>query len=463
MKKIKKITVTVIASLLLNVGTYMPVDAFAYNDISGSKAKPYIDYLISKGIVFDNGTAKFSPEQKVSNVELFTTVLKAQSYMKGESVETLVDTNSIMSKATEKGLVKSNEGLSKATSSPTVEQVAMVLYRVIKDKERLPDYFGQYDYPLDHTISDYNQISPYYRPGVAVCFANGIMSWTEKTKKTDRWGVRYIYPKNNVTRAEMCTMIAKLVDKNKRVSDISISNLKQSKYITLLLPTESKTPKYLPFANGRPVFDREKDLIDLWNTNKSSLTKSFNNSLRHDDLINHEWALKQDLEYKIKDVNDRYESTYKFIEKLFNASYKNDLIQYEKDLRYYVPYADYVNNYVNQHLKMIREQKLSIEGIVVTDPQMLYTASDSSTRTKMRLYFKISSTVTKTVKVQQRMFFPTFGDVALKTNQWYQYDFEGESASGYGFDHLKDKWIAGEYTYFETYNLSNFIPINEKK
>lgn len=425
-----------------------------------ASTNPYTTYLVSKNIV---RSTSGNETEKVTNMELLTTVLKAQNVMNGEPVETLPDANAVMAKASEKGLVKSNEGLSKAIANPTLEQAAMVIYRVMKEEEKLGEYWNQYDYSLEHTVNDYNQISPYYRSGVAMCFAKGLLTWTEKTKTSDRWGVRYLYPKNFVTRTDMYTMVAKLVDKGKRATPRTLNGLRQVKGVLIFCSEESKISRIMPFENGRPVFDKEKELTELWDTSKSTGTKYFDESLRHDDYIHSEWALQQGLEYKTAEVNSMYESSYNYIEKHFNVSYKDDLVKYEKDFRFYTPQLAYTDEYVKRQLQMIKDQKLTIEAIVVTDPKMFYGASDESNRTKMRLFFKYSSAIAKTVKMQKVMFNTEVGESIIKTNQWYMVDFEGVSSFCGSQAKYSGKWATAKHTYIETYYLTHFIPIDERK
>lgn len=419
-----------------------------------------VNFLVSKNIVSANmGKAT----EKITNAELLTTVLKAQNVMKGETVEVLADANAVMARASEKGLVKSNEGLSKANGNPTIEQAAMVVYRVMKEDEKLGEYWGQYDYSLDHMTSDYNKISPYYRSGVAMSFAKGLLSWTDKTKTSDRWGVRYLYPKNFVTRTDMYTMVAKLVDKGKRATPRTLNELRQIKTIISFCALEGKTSRIMSFENGRPFFDKEKELVELWKTNKSPESKRFDESLKHNDFINSEWALEQTLDYKTAEVYSMYESTYNYIEKQFNVSYKDDLVEYEKELRFYTPQLGYTDEYVKRHLKMIKDQKLTVESILVTDPQMFYGASDESNRTKIRLFFKYSSSIAKTVKMQKRMLYSDFGESTVKTNQWYMVDLEGVSSFCGAQEKYSGKWATAKYTYDETYYLSHFVPVVERK
>lgn len=448
----RAISIALILTMTLSSTTFATTTK---TDPAVNKTKVYVDYLVAKGIINNNGV--FKAEEKVTNAELLSTVLNAQNVMKGEAIEALTDTNAIMVKASENGLAKSNEGLSKATANPTIEQAATVLYRVFKVQRNLGEYWNQYDYSLDHTISDYNQISPYYRPGVAMSFAEGLLSWDEKTKKGENYPTRNIYPKKTLTRGEMCTMVAKLVDGKKRTTRDQLNQLKQTKLIIVNMAKEGTSPIHMSFKNGRPVIDREEELKALWKTTKSTVCQSFDEALTYDEMLKKGWWMKDA-------IQETYDVSYNCINKAFNVSYKDDLKQYEEDLRFYLPYYESMNNFVNDHIKMIKDKKLTIEGIIVTDPTMEYTPSNNQGRLKIRLYFRYRSSDAMITNIKHRMFNVPWAEATLRTNQWYRVDFEGRS-SMYGSSNngLRDTWIKNDTTYGQTFQLSDFIPVLEIK
>lgn len=454
--------------LAISITLTAPSYALTLKDLNNHWAKSSVEYLIANGVVSGYSDGTFKPNKTITNSEFLSLVLKAikvdlKAPLEGEKWDA-----PIMRKALEMGIIKKGEPMTNSSQNITREQTATVLYRVLQQTEKLEDYYGQYNYPLEHVVTDYAQISKEHLAGVAMLFQQGIMNGSEKQEANKPYITRLINPKGEVTRAEMSVLISKIMDKSRRLSEHKVSRKTQTKIIEVLPLKVSPYSISMPFKNDKPLVDEKKVIKELENTTYNIWTTDFGKVMKMDEYINHEWAVPTSLEEKTEKANTHYETVKNTFETNFNVSYKDDLKQYEKDLRYWMPFTGLADAHVKNHLKMIKDKKLTIESQLVTDKSLFYRSSSNEKRVKMRLYFRIKSDVgASTVPFYEYLFKTESGMVNIKTNQWYQFDLEGENALIGGEGKYSRTWHNASMDYSmvfrKSWNLSDLIPIKAKQ
>lgn len=445
--------------LFINVTTFAN-ELSIPSDIKGHWGEKYIIDLISKGIISGYPDGTFRPNAELKNVEFLSLILKAMK-VPVEKEENLTWEQSVINQSLKIGLIKENEPYMIANNPINREQVSLIIYRVLQQREGLKEYFGQDNYLLEHMLTDYDDITDYFIPGVATVFRKGIMNGNEYPHEDKGLTIRLFNPKKNLTRAEASVIISKLIYPSKRdpISTRELEQKKQAKLLSYISPKVSNSSVYLPFENDKPVIDVNKVFLELLFTPYNTFSIGFQDTLSWDEYINKEWALNQTVDYKTEVTNNIYNSTIKAIEKAFNVSYKDDLNKYEKDLKYFLSISMNSQKYVKEHLKNIKDNKLEIESFIVTDKRLFYCDSSGRPRIKMRLYFRIKSP-NKEVTLLRGIFNDRVSeDVTLKSNQWYQIDFEGSAALMGDQGNLGESWERNDYVYYDTWFLSDYIPV----
>lgn len=462
----KKIISTTLAIGITVTSLTAPTYAVSFKDLNNHWAKSSVEYLIANGIAsgFSDGT--FKPNKTISNGEFMSMVLKAMKVTVDKPQEDEKWDAPIMRKALEIGIVKTGEPMTNSSQNITREQTATVLYRVLQQTEKLGDYYGQYDYPLEHMLTDFSKISKNHLAGVAMMFQQGIMLGAETKSSNSDFPVRLISPQSNLTRAEMSVVMAKVMDKGRRLGEDEVSRLRQVKSMVTNDPKVSQAYVTMPFENGKPVIDKAVVIKQLEKTPYNTRNTGFYQTLKWDDYINKEWTWDRGIEHKTQTVTELFDASRNALEKHFNVSYKDDLKNYDKEFRYFLSQERFNDDYAMDHLEWIKNQKITLEGIVVTDKSLFYSGSDGpEKRTKMRLYFKCDSPVSKTTKINV-VPFNTTEKVTLNSNQWYQVDLEICSALQSWQGDLKHKWHSASQdklpTMRDTWMLSDFIPIKMK-
>lgn len=461
----KKLISTTLAIGITVTSLTAPSYAVSFKDLNNHWAKSSVEYLIANGIAsgFSDGT--FKPNKTISNGEFMSMVLKAMKVTVDKPKEGEKWDAPIMRKALEIGIVKTGEPMTNSSQNITREQTATVLYRVLMQKEKLEPYWGQYDYPLERRVTDFSKISKEHLAGIATMFQQGIMNGVDKGMKGN-WAVRYINPTENLTRAEMSVVMAKILDVKRRTSVDVINKQKAVWGVDFSNPKLSNSYVTLPFENGKPVVDKAYVIKQLDKTPYSSGSTFLDRSTKWDDYVNMKWALGDDLEYKISRAQLHYDTSIKALEKLYNVSYKDDLKQYEKDLRYYLPTTENKDNFTKEHLKQIKDHKLSIEAFVVSDKSLFYRSTFGDKRVKMRLFFKYSSPTSKALNIYSVPFDWASDEIKIQTGQWYQVDMEYSTGILGGQGGWYQRWENAiendKFVIDRHYKLSDIIPIKIK-
>ncbi|GAU75802.1 S-layer homology domain-containing protein [Fusibacter sp. 3D3] len=442
MKLTKILTTTLLTLTILTQIIIVAQPSFASStptDIQGHWSEPFVTSLVSQGVISGYPDGTFKPDKTISNVEFLSLTLKAMN----ETVQGASSSESwdmpIMKRAYELGLVKTGEPMADATNEITREQSATVLYRALQIKEGI-QYDQCYTSILDQVIFDHDQIESAYRDSVYSMLQKGV--FTGNSNHFDAKGL--------MTRGASCVVIERVIDVEKRANPSKVEN---GARVTVypLWPKESLSTLNVPFENGKPVMNKEQVLSELRQYENNKFGGSLDDFYYYDDFINIKWyGLGYDTyEAKKEAVDSYYETATGIMKVLYNYSYLDDLVQHEKNLRWYLTNSFGADELVKSHMSKMMSDTLVIESCFVTDKSLLYSASSHEIRVRGRLYF-IFKSPSKTA---------IMADVEnLNIDQWYYIDQEvlvGVLAGNGQFE-----WEHKEETYYKKIYLSDCIPLS---
>ncbi|MBR4949439.1 MAG: S-layer homology domain-containing protein [Clostridia bacterium] len=206
-------------------GTYgMAIYETSANDIEGW-FKPYVEKVMKYGLMkgYDEGGIKFKPNQNISRAEVATLVMRLtqKSVEIPENGEKFVDVknndwfNTIVYRAKELGFVNGvgngkfdpNAPITRGDFFTLIERALTKMDIDFKDSDHalFSQTFGK---------TDYNMFSEnrggryaYAYAGAVFCFSNGIVVGNEEAP-----GQFWMRPERAITRAEIATLVAKLMD-----------------------------------------------------------------------------------------------------------------------------------------------------------------------------------------------------------------------------------------------------------
>lgn len=411
-------------------------------DIQGHWSEPFVTSLVDQGVISGYPDGTFKPDKTISNVEFLSLTLKAMNETVQDASTSETWDMPIMKRASELGLVKTGESMTNATNEITREQAAAILYRALQIKEGI-EYDQCYTPLLDQIIFDHDQIESAYRDSVYSMLQKGVFTGNEN----------HFDAKGLMTRGASCVVIERVLDKGKRANPSKIEN---GARVTVypLWPKESPSALNVPFENGKPVMNKDQVLSELRQYENNKFAGSLDDFYYYEDFINEKWygAGYDTYEAKKNKVDSFYETATGIMKVLYNFSYLDDLIKYEKDLRWYRSNTYSADENVKRHLAEIKDGNLVMESYFITDESMLYSGSDYEIRTRGRLYFKFSSPSQKAI-----MRYGQGGIEALTVDQWYYIDQEvlvGNLAGNGQFS-----WEHKKETFYKEIYLSNYIPL----
>jgi hypothetical protein len=181
-----------------------------YADIQNHWGKANIDYLIEKGGVNGYPDGTFQPDGTITNAEfLKIAYLSATGETMPEAKAGEHWATALFSEAEKKGIVTSGEMPSTALSILiTRYQMARIMIRLTENvlKEEATNTTG-----IENLMSDYKTVSTktYYNYYVEQAYMKGLITGMDD--------IGTFAGSKTGTRAEACTMIARLLDKTKRV------------------------------------------------------------------------------------------------------------------------------------------------------------------------------------------------------------------------------------------------------
>lgn len=395
-----------------------------------------------------------------SLIPSFAVTSQSQGITITRYVSTILDTlkipytDPIQEAINQKWVVKGHKLIASPSASITKEQSAQFIYGVLRTKEGVkPDLY--YERILTYFMGDVKQIDPSYQRAVFTTIMNGFYEPQLKNEK------KYFNPKNKVTEAEMKVMMGRILDKSKRYDPFQKKNFytpmdrvkswgpaptTNMVYPNVVYPKLSTVKKQMSFKDGVPVEDKAKVLKELDEEERNRYEMDFLKYLKYEDYLNMVAVMENGRitnemarEMRMAEVDHWYEVATKFTKAYFNVDYNNTKST-ETALKEVMPSKYSMKTLIDNHMTLIKNNKLSIQSYSVSDKSLFYDGFNVSF-VRARLYFKTSSPY-KTVPfvmVTNRTVDPI---VKLKTNTWYYVDldiavgdysnYEGESWSWNG-------------------------------
>lgn len=193
----------VCCALLLSVmGAWAGASKASASDIEQHWAKETIISLMEQGIINGYADGTFRPDHNINRDEYIKLVVVALGHPLENGSPYWAQP--YLDKAQELGIV--NEGEFMEYNVPANrEEMASIITRAAALSETAPEY--EYDYTIPEHISDYEQISPKYQGIVVNSYRYGLITGKQ---------VGVFAPTDNSTRAEAATVIARLLDPEKR-------------------------------------------------------------------------------------------------------------------------------------------------------------------------------------------------------------------------------------------------------
>lgn len=446
----KQRLLTVTLSLILFVSSTVIISTQTYassipTDIAGHWSEVFVTSLVNQGVISGYPDGTFKPDKAISSSELLSLILKAI----GETPNTPQGGESwnapIIKSAIQKGIVKSTDEFAQSNRELTREELAYILYNTLSNKEGFK-YDPSYTYIYDQGILDHQSIDPKYRDAVYSMMQKGILTDNEN----------YFYPKQTASRGATCVVIERIMDKGKRVDPYAIFEKNIIIYSDRFYPKVSDTAQQVPFLNGKPIIDENQTIYELLNAPNNVGCRMLNDFYFYDDFITiAPWVGDETREEKQKYADDLYDATVESMKILFNYSYLDDLVAYDKAARYYLNESYGSDGYVKAKCEEIKNDTLIMESYFITDKSLFYSASDETNRTRGRLYLVIKSpSQNMTIGTKQGNW---KNQVTLKKDQWYYADVEakmGQFSKNIGLD-----WDVSKYTFDQIYYITNFIPL----
>ncbi|GAU77823.1 S-layer homology domain-containing protein [Fusibacter sp. 3D3] len=439
MKLTKILTTTLLTLTILTQTIIIAQPSFATStptDIQGHWSEPFVTSLVGQGVISGYPDGTFKPDKAISNVEFLSLTLKAMN-------ETVQDASSseswdvpIMKRAYELGLVKTGEPMADATNEITREQSATVLYRALQIKEGI-QYDQCYTPILDQVIFDHDQINSLYRDSVYSMLQKGVFTGN----------ANHFNPKDILNRGGACVVIERVLDKEKRAEAGAVKN-GVAPFVEKKIPKESDVARKVQFLDGKPVIKSEVVIGELKTHTNNAFSGALADYYDYEGYINLEWKspFYKTYEKKKEAVDEYYDTAVNGLKVLYNFSY-DDIITYEKDLKYYEVADHSTEDWINRRLDWIKNNTLVVESQFVTDKSVFYRSSDGLKRTRGRLYFIYHSPSQEA----------SMGDVELKVDQWYYVDFEMVTGSYLGQSDVE--WNHGEVTLGHKIYLSDVVPL----
>ncbi len=197
----KKIT-SIILILVISLTVILPVSADVLKDISKHWAKNNITYLYNLRYIGGYPDGTYKPNNPVNVAEF----LKLATLGLGYKLESghFVWYENYVNKALEIGLIAEGE-FPNMIAPLTREQVAKIAVLAVMNKEEKPSQ--EYDELIRANIKDFTKIDNLNKQYVIDAYRIGLMEGNPNA---------LFNPKGTLTRAEMCTVVMRIMDKTKR-------------------------------------------------------------------------------------------------------------------------------------------------------------------------------------------------------------------------------------------------------
>ncbi len=441
----KRLIVTVLnLSLIMSSAMIVAPQSYADTlptDIQGHWSEPFVTSLVSQGVISGYPDGTFKPDKAITSSEFLSLLLKAV----GETPNTPQAGESwdapIIQSAIQKGIIKSTDEFAHSNQSLTREETAYMLYNALSVKEDY-EYDQCYTPTLDQVVFDREKIDSRYRDSVYSMLQKGILTENDHN----------FNPKQTFTRGATCVVIDRVMDKSKRTDPNDLRRtMPDGTYITdVFYPKESENIKKIPFENGKPVIDKDQVIYELKQHRNNINTGKLDDFYLYDDYIN---KLYSENTYEGQQRAEAiYESAIGAMDVFHSYSYLDDLVAYEKEVRYYIVPNAITDENIKKSIQEEIDKTMVKESYFISDKSLFYRASDLSQRVRGRLYFIYKS------PSQDTSFYTMHGaEIELKKDQWYYADVEvivGQFLSSGDYT-----WKTGKYTYESQQFLTDIIPI----
>ena len=176
-----------------------PSETKTLNDIKDHWAESYINNLVKKGGISGYEDGSFKPDNTITRAE-FTKIIVGVFEISGDTETKYSDVSDdtwyseYVKKASASGIINGSDGMFLPNNNITRQDAALIIYRVLKLKN--------IEMNSGKSFSDDSEISEYAKDAVSKMAVIGVINGYDGK----------FMPKNNITRAEAVTMIARALD-----------------------------------------------------------------------------------------------------------------------------------------------------------------------------------------------------------------------------------------------------------